>query len=181
MWVSNIEIEVKVLEKKHSDFENKLFELWAKKIFDWVLTAVFVWNSDWKEVRIRDSWNEVIIEHKIPLKIEWIWKAMKELWLKAETSDEAVEFFKAIWFEIIRKTIKNRVSYLIEWKKWNSNIQFDFDTYSDLDWISIPEFLEMESDNNDIIYKYAEKLWIEKNELLDWGAKKLTNYYKNIK
>jgi adenylate cyclase class IV len=104
---------------------------------------------------------------------------MKELWLKADDLDKAVEFFENIWFKKIRKNIKKRVSYLIKWVNWASDIQFDFDKYLDLDWKEIPEFLELESDNIDIIYEYAEKLWIKKDELLDWNAKKLSEYYWN--
>ena len=179
MESSNIEIEVKVLEKNHKDFENKLFDLWAKKIFDWVLTAIFVKNEIWKEVRIRDSWNDVIIEHKIPLETDLWGKVMRELGLEAKSIEEAVDFFEAVWFNVIRKNIKRRVSYLISWNEWSSDIQFDFDKYTYLDWKEIPEFLEIESDNIEAIYEYANKLWIDKKDLLNWNARELSEYYNS--
>lgn len=178
MGLNNIETEFKVLWIGHKDIEQSLFDLGAKKIFEGVLTAIFYWSTidgNYKEIRVRWNWEIIDVEYKEPILWQWNWKVMKEIWFKANSIDEVSAFFESIWFKKIRKSIKQRVSYIIY--NDDKTIQFDFDKYSDLDWMEIEEFLEIEWDEN-LIYEYAWKLWISDDRLLNWSAKELSAYYK---
>ncbi len=182
MWASNIETEFKVLWVWHKEIEQNLFELWAKKIFDWVLTAIFYGQNTiidgqekYIEIRVRSDWDIVIVENKKQIFWNGNWKVMQEAWFETKSMDDVCKFFESIWFNKIRQSIKQRVSYLIN--NNNESIQFDFDKYSDLDWMETDEFLEIEW-NEELIYEYAKKLGISEYRLLNWWAKELSDYYK---
>ena len=54
--------------------------------------------------------------------------------------------------------------------------RFDFDRYSG-DYGYIPEFLEIEAKNIDLIYKYAELLGFKAKDCLPWSTTDLVKHY----
>ena len=75
---------------------------------------------------------------------------------------------------IIDKTQKHRVSYSLE------GAQFDFDSYiGGLEYI--PEFLEIEAKNTDLIYKYAALLGFKEKDCLPWSTTELIKHYSSKK
>lgn len=173
----SLELEGKILEVSEEQLLPKLEVLGAVEIFRWKLTAVWMQDpNSLKKVRIRDEdSNGTIIEQKIePEKIEWI-KKCKEIPMKVDNFEEAITFFKHLWYEIISKSIKTRVSYLLNKEK---EIKVEFDKYLLLDGRDdIPEFLEIEAKTIEDIYATAQKLWFQKTDIKDWWAKELLNHY----
>lgn len=78
-------------------------------------------------------------------------------------------------FIVISKSIKTRVSYLLNKQK---EIKVEFDKYLLLDERDdIPEFLEIEAKTIEDIYATAQKLWFQKTDIKDWWVTELLNYY----
>ena len=174
-----IENESKILEISADEYRDKIFE-----VFPWVMekpeiemTAVWIENKEkWHRVRIRLEWDEVVIEEKIKLegnnsKI----KSNKEIphKNKSDTFDGEIESWKLEWYEEISRSIKTRISFVLD--NW---VKIEFDKYSDLGWIEIPEFAEIEWPNYETIIDTAEKIGISEDKLLNWSTQELIEFYK---
>ena len=169
----------KILERSAEQYREKIFE-----IFPWVvekpeikMVAVWVENKEkWHKVRIRLEWNEVVIEEKIKLedsnpKI----KSNKEIKYKnkSETFDGEIKAWGLEWYEEISRNIKTGISFVLE--NW---VKIEFDKYSDLSWIEIPEFAEIEWPDYENIVDTAKTMWISEDKLLNWSTMELYDYYK---
>jgi hypothetical protein len=182
-----IEVESKILEVWHKDYESKILELWWKMVFNWIMDAIWLESENWKKVRIRKEWDKNWDKVKVEFKNrENSWeesedkgqfKVSKEDWFFAKNFDKEIEIYKTIWYKEISRSIKRRVSYLIEENETFWEIKLEFDKYSDLDWMVIPELLELEWDRETIV-KVAKILWFNKNDLLNWDAWDLVKYYR---
>ena len=179
---NNIEVEAKILNVSHKDIEEDILKLWWKKIFDWELDAVWMQDPDIEErkVRVRKEWDKVMTEYKEKIDNEWWFKESIEIWYSPDHHDNQIKVFEKLWLEQANRSIKNRVSYLLENDKELWTVQFDFDKYSDLDWMEIPELMEIEASSWDIIIKVAKVLWFKEEDLKNWNARELAEYYKNI-
>jgi len=141
------------------------------------MTAVWVENKEkWHRVRIRLEWDEVVVEEKIKLensnpKI----KSNKEITHKnkAESFDDEIKAWGLDWYEEISRNIKTRISFVLE-----NGVKIEFDKYSDLYWIKIPEFAEIEWPSYESIVNIANKIWIWEDKLLNWSTIELYDYYK---
>jgi len=171
------EIESKILEVNHNDLEHKIFALWWKKVFDWILEGIWLENINWKKVRVRKEGTETITEYKEKIINASLAKEAEETWYKASDFENQIKVFEKLWFKQISRSVKIRVSYLINID--NEDIKLDFDDYSDLDWMKIPELLEIEAYSYETILKVAIILWFSKEDLKSWDARKLLEYYKN--
>ena len=69
---------------------------------------------------------------------------------------------------------KHRVSYILD------GARFDFDCYSG-SYGYIPEFLEIEAKNIDLIYKYALLLGFKEKDCLPWSTTELIKHYSSKK
>lgn len=173
----SLELEGKILEVSEEQLLPKLEVLWAVEIFHWKLTAVWMQDmNSGKKVRIRDEdsmWT--IIEQKLEAeKIDGI-KKCREIPMKVENYQEAINFFEHLWFQVISKSIKTRVSYLLDKEK---EIKVEFDKYLLLNGREdIPEFLEIEAKSIENIYATAQKLWFQKTDIKDWWVTELLNHY----
>lgn len=176
---NNIEVEVKILEVSRADLEKKIKVIGWEKIFEWELDARWFKNVNWKKVRVRKEWNKCVTEYK-----EKIWnsdfKEMLEIGITSDNFDNQIMIFEKLWFKQISKSIKTRVSYLLKINDIFWNIRFDFDKYSDLDWMKIPELLEIEASSWEVIKQIAKVIWFNSWDLKNWDARKLSEYYKNL-
>lgn len=173
----NIEVESKILEVSHVDLEPIILKLWWKKIFDLEFLATWMINVNWKKVRIRKEGAKVVVEYKEKIWNNKAFKINKEISCSVEDFKAQISIFKEIWLKVISESTKRRVSYLLEsnelWK-----VKLEFDEYSDLDGMRIPELLEIEAESWEVILKVAEILWFSGNDLKDWSAEELSKYYK---
>ena len=157
-----------------------------------------------RSLRIRTKtdenwWKKVYytIKRKSPEK-EW----KKEKWTVVSLDEKKVEprecfeneyeifepeffewFLEDIWLRISRSKKKKRRAFSIEfefehkWKKETVHAKLDIDDYEN--WI--PEFLEIECDNEDAIPYIIRKLWIpESATILTCWSRWLFKYYKKL-
>lgn len=169
------EIEVKILGAKHKELEEKLFSLGAKKIFDGELYAEFFDNGfnirDAKECfRLRKEGEKVVITHKKKSDRSSGAKVREETEIIVSDFDKAKELILALGFKVFETLRKRRVSY----KK--GNIKFEFDKYQD-QYSHVPEFMEIEGDNEEDIFRYAEILGFTREDCKDWSGKHLVKIY----
>ena len=176
---------------EEEEFESKILEISADNYRDiivnilwWVeknkvsMTAVWMKNKiTWHKIRIREEWNNVVIEEK--RKIETVEKNIK--WAteikhknKWKTFIEEVILWETDWYIQLNKSVKTRISFILE--NW---VKIEFDKYSDLDWMEIPEFAEIESTKYEEILETAKLLWFNENALKNWNAWELASYYKD--
>lgn len=174
---NNIEVEAKILDVSHKDLETEILELWGEKIFDWELDAIWFQNLEWIRVRVRKEWEKIMTEYKKLIWDDEKFKKSLEVWYETDNLEKQIDFFEALWYKQISRSIKRRVSYLIENNDNFWKVQLDFDEYSDLDWMQIPELLEIEAWSWEIILNVAEILWFTEKDLKNWNSRKLSEYY----
>jgi predicted adenylyl cyclase CyaB len=173
------EIEVKILEVNRPKIEKTLHDLGATKIFDDDIETLFF---DFKEGTIIKQKN-VLRLRKMQDKIELTYKKV-HLTQTAKTAEEysvevssleiTKEILENLGLSVIDGTKKHRVSYTLY------DARFDFDQYLG-DYGFIPEFLEIESPNTDLIYKYAELLGFKAKDCLPWSTTELIKHYSTRK
>ena len=73
--------------------------------------------------------------------------------------------------------MKRRVSYVLNYDHPTDWARLDFDTYSDLMGKAIPEFLEIESSNETIVFDMVQALGFQKSDCRNFGPKDLFRYY----
>jgi len=179
IWEKNKEVESKILDIDRVSIEKKIIDLWWKKVFEWILDATWFENINWEKVRVRKEGNKVVTEYKKKIETSNNAKECIEIWYSPDNYDSQIEVFKSLWLIEISRSIKTRVSYLLENFDDNLDVRFDFDKYSDLWWIEIPELLEIEASSYDVILKITDLLWYKESDLNDWWAWDLLKYYKN--
>ena len=70
--------------------------------------------------------------------------------------------------------LKHRISYKL------GNIRFDIDRYMEK-YSFVPEFMEIEAENTDLIVKYAELLGFKPEDCLPWSTYDIVKYYSSKK
>lgn len=173
------EIEVKILEVNRPKIEKTLYDLGATKIFDDDIETLFF---DFKEGTIIKQKN-VLRLRKMQDKTELTYKKV-HLTQTAKTAEEysvevsnleiTKEILENLGLSVIDGTKKHRVSYTLD------DARFDFDQYLG-DYGFIPEFLEIEAPNTDLIYKYAELLGFKAKDCLPWSTTELIKHYSTRK
>lgn len=73
--------------------------------------------------------------------------------------------------------MKRRVSHVLNYDHPTDWARLDFDTYSDLMGKSIPEFLEIESSNEAIVFELAQAFGFQKSDCRSYGPKDLFKHY----
>lgn len=173
------ELEVKILDVDREKLLPRIFELWGRLDFEKEFTAIWMLCGETnKKVRIRLEWDKVAVEQKIKIdNPSSSFKEAEEIGYIVNNFEEQILFFETLWFKQISKSVKIRISYALEnedfWK-----IKIEFDKYSDLDWISIPELLEIEGESEEKILKIAKELGFSENDLKNYWATKLLEIYK---
>ena len=157
--------------------EKTLNNLGAKKVFDGDIETLFF---DFKKGTIIKKKN-VLRLRKEEDTIELTYK--KVLFSsKAKTAEEysvsvsSLEITKKILenlgLSVIESIEKHRVSYKLD------DARFDFDRYSG-SYGFIPEFLEIEAKNTDLIYKYSALLGFKEKDCLPWSTEELIRHYSS--
>jgi predicted adenylyl cyclase CyaB len=171
------EIEVKILEVNRANVEKTLANLGAEKVFDGDIETMLF---DFKEGTIIKQKN-VLRLRKEQNKIELTYKKV-HFTSKAKTAEEysvgvsSLEIMEKILENlglfVIESLQKHRVSYTLD------RARFDFDRYSG-NYGFIPEFLEIEAENSDLIYKYAAVLGFKEKDCLPWSTTELIRHYSS--
>lgn len=178
---NSVEVEAKILDVSHEQLAGKIKEIGGRKIFDGKLDARWYENVNGERVRVRIENEQTKVEYKKQIQTgdENI-KQMQEFGYIVYNAEAQIQVLEALGLKEINRSVKNRVSYIIEWNDALAWVQLDFDKYSDLDGMDIPEFLEIEWPSNDVIFNVAEMLWFGVNDLRNFNAAELADYYKKI-
>ena len=169
------EIEAKILEINRPKIEKILTDLGAQKIFDGDIQTFFF---DFKDntiinakdvLRLRKEQNQVKLTYK-KVNITQTAKVAEEYSVEISNFNTMKKILENLGLSIIEKMEKHRVSYKFE------QARFDIDCYSG-DYGYIPEFLEIEAENNDSIHKYAELLGFKAADCLPWSTQELIKHY----
>lgn len=153
------EIEVKFLEIDTVQIENKLKELGAKKVFDFLYKRrVFDFpnmsleaNNSW--LRLRDEGDKVTLTYKRRFGVgENKLKdgGMYEVEINVNDFDGTANLLKSIGMKEKFYEENNRIKYVID------NVEFCIDT-----WPLIPTYLEIEGKNWAVVEKYSKKLGLD--------------------
>jgi adenylate cyclase, class 2 len=171
------EIEVKILEVNRAKVEKTLTNLGAKKVFDGAIKTLFF---DFKKGTIFRQKN-VLRLRKEQDKIELTYKKV-HFTSKSKTAEEysvgvssletTEKILENLGLSVIESMHKHRVSYKLD------DARFDFDLYSGK-YGFIPEFLEIEAENIDLIYKYVAMLGLKVKDCLPWSTAELIRHYSS--
>ncbi len=181
--ISNIplEKEVKVLEIDPQKIIEKLENLWFEKVFEWYIKDLYydtpdkAYDKNEKKIRIRQKWEKFIVTFKEDIQDSNI-KKSKEVefpipWGNQEIFEWIFNDFLGLNLQPFRKKEKYRISY----QKTLPNgdiIHIDIDKYKD-----IPRLLEIEANNEKLIYEYIKKLQLDRNPIKTFWSRWLFQYY----
>src|SRR5665647_715273 len=169
------EVEVKILEVNRAKVEKTLANLGAKKVFDGEIETLFF---DFKKgtiikqknvLRLRKEQDKIELTFK---KVHFTSKAKtaKEYSVGVSSLEIMEKILENLGLSVIESMKKHRVSYTLD------GARFDFDRYSGRCGF-IPEFLEIEAENSDLIYKYAVLLGFKEKDCLPWSTTELIGHY----
>ncbi len=167
------EMELKFLEIKRKEIERKIKKLGGKKVFSGKIIAYYY---DFPEMplkkagyvirlRTEDKKGKLTIKKKIKSKTT---KANIENDYQIENFQEARKIMKKAGLMEIKVPEKTRTSYRL------GKAKFEFDKYTGL-----PEFLEIETNNEKEMEKAIKKLGLKKGK--KWNVFRLLEHYKKRK
>jgi predicted adenylyl cyclase CyaB len=173
------EVEVKILEVKRKNIEETLGRLGAKKVFDGDIQTLFFDFKDGKIIKAKDVLRLRKEENKIELtykkvRFDKAAKNAEEYSVEVSDLDVTQKILLNLGLCIIDDMLKHRVSYKLD------SARFDMDIYLGK-YDFIPEFLEIEAENVEDIYKYADLLGYKPKDCLPWSTKELVEYYSKKK
>lgn len=178
------EIEKKILRVDREGLWKKLISFWAKETYRWnIEDNRFDFDSNelkdsWLMLRLRnlDNWVNIVTLKKRK-DVDLLKKtASKDLELEGVVySDEVndlLEHIHSLWLKVLedKNYKKFRVTYELDW------VHFDFDEYELLDYV----LLEIESEKEEDIDFWIEKLWITHLETVNYWFRKLKQRETNI-
>ncbi len=171
------EIEVKILEVNRANVEKNLANLGAKRIFDGNIETLFF---GFKKSTIVKQKN-VLRLRKVQDKTELTYKKVhftstskiaEEYSVDVSSLEIMEKILENLGLSVIESMQKYRVSYTL------NGARFDFDRYSG-SYGFIPEFLEIEAENIEVIYKYAGLLGFKERDCLPWSTTELIGHYSS--
>jgi len=178
------ETEVKILEINREKIEQTLANLGAKKIFDSDIQTSFLDFKDHRIIKAKD----VLRLRKEKDKSELTYKKVRFTEAVKNAQEYTVEvsnletmkmILEKLGLSVTESMERHRVSYTL------NGIRFDIDRYFGV-YAYIPEFMEIEAKNTDLIHKYAELLGFREEDCLPWSTTELIQHYsrkkgKNVK
>jgi len=171
------EVELKILEINRPEIEKKLIELGAKKVFDDIIDALIIDFEDNKIsnnkslLRLRKEGNLNVLTFKSDCKDYETIRSSNELEVTFSEFETMKLIFEKLGFKISDKLKKHRISYKL------GNVKFEFDNYLD-EYDYVPEFLEIESNNEKDVYKHVELLGFSKEDCSSYNGLQVIKYYK---
>ena len=169
------ETEVKILEIDRKKIEGNLADLGAKKIFDGEIQTVFFDFKDGSIVKAKNVLRLRQEQGKIELTFKKVYsnqmaKQAEELTVEVSNLESLKTILENIGLKATESMQKHRVSYRLD------GVRFDIDKYSGA-YACIPEFMEIEAGNTDLVTKYALKLGFKPEECLPWSTNDLIQHY----
>jgi adenylate cyclase class 2 len=169
------EIEVKILEINGKELEKKLISIGAKKISQKEIETLFFDSKDYSLkkanslVRLRKEKDRSTLTFKKLVDTKKA-KIAKEYEVIISDPEKMKNILESLGLSLHAQMKKTRTSYVL------NDVKFEFDKYLD-EYDYIPEFLEIEAKNIDILYKHAKLLGFTNEECKPWSTLDLINYY----
>ena len=169
------ETEVKILEINRQKIEESLAKLQAKKTFEGTIQTLFLDFKDGTIVkqgnllRLRKDTKKTELTFKKVTHTQTV-KIAEEYSVEVSNIETIVQILQNLGLTITGSMEKHRISYKLD------NAQFDIDKYTG-NYSFIPEFLEIEAENVDRIYDYAQLLGFKHKDCLPWSTEDLIQHY----
>ena len=169
------ELEVKILEVNRIKIGETLAGLGAKKVFDGDIETSFF---DFKDstiikaknvLRLRKEQNKTELTYK-KVHVTQKAKVAEEYSVEVSNLETMKKILENLGLSIIESMQKHRVSYTLD------HVRFDIDRYFG-GYGYIPELLEIEAENIDLIHKYAALLGFKAKDCLPWSTNELIRHY----
>jgi adenylate cyclase class 2 len=173
------EIEVKILEIDRKEIEEALTFLGAEKILDSDIQTIFFDFQDGKllnakdVLRLRKENNNVELTYK-RVHITQTAKEAEEYSVEVSSIAEMQKILENLGLHETENMLKHRISYKLV------NVRFDIDRYLE-SYNFIPEFMEIEAENTELIDHYAELLGFKPKDCLPWSTNDIVQYYSSKK
>ncbi len=169
------EIEAKILQINKEKIEAALASLGATKVFDGEIQTFFFDFKDSSIVkaknvlRLRKEQDKTELSFK-KIKITQTAKVAEEYSVEVSDLEMTEKILESLGLQVTENMQKLRVSYLLD------NGRFDIDRYLDK-YAFIPEFLEIEAENESAIHIFAGLLGFKPEDCLPWSTNELISYY----
>jgi adenylate cyclase class 2 len=173
------ELEVKILEVNRESVVEDLISLGAEKIFDGDILTLFFDFKDGAIVKARDvlrlrqEKDRTELTYK-KVRVTESAKVAEEYSVEVSSLDAMKEILENLGLSVTGSMQKHRISYTID------HVRFDFDHYKE-SYNYIPEFLEIEAENTQVIHKYAGLLGFKAEDCLPWSTNDLIRHYSSRK
>ena len=169
------ETEVKILEVNRQKIERTLRSLDAKKVFDGEVETLLFDFPDGIIIKQKNVLRLRKMQDKTELTFKKICitetaKTAEEYSVEVSNLETMEKILENLGLSIIDRTKKHRVSYTLD------DARFDFDRYLGT-YDYIPEFLEIEAKNADLIHKYAALIGFKTKDCLPWSTTDLIKHY----
>ena len=169
------EIEVKILEVNRKELEKKVISIGAKKISQKEIETLFFDSRDnsFKKanslLRLRKEKHRSTLTFKKLIDNDKA-KVAQEYEVTVSDLESMKNILESLGLSVHAQMSKLRTSYVL------NNVKFEFDKYLD-EYDYIPEFLEIEANSIDTLYKYAKLLGFNIEECKPWSTLDLIKYY----
>ncbi|MCW4005768.1 MAG: class IV adenylate cyclase [Candidatus Bathyarchaeota archaeon] len=169
------EVEAKILGIDRGKVEAQLIALGASRVFDDVMEAFFYDFADSSIIkagnvlRVRREGREVVLTYKV-VSATGEAKVAQEHAVVVSDLAAVQRILEALGLVLVESMQKHRVSYKLK------DARFDIDKYTGK-YSYIPEFMEIEAENPQVIHRYAEKLGFKTQDCLPWSTVQVIDYY----
>ncbi|MGD0450341.1 MAG: class IV adenylate cyclase [Candidatus Bathyarchaeia archaeon] len=173
------EIEVKILDIDRKEVEERLTSLGAKKILDSDIQTIFFDFQDGKIIKAKDVLRLRREDNKVELTYKKVHttqtaKEAEEYSVDVSNIEEMRKILENLGLHETENMLKHRISYKLD------NARFDMDHYLEA-YSFIPEFMEIEAENTELIDHYAELLGFKPKDCLPWSTYDIIQYYSSKK
>ena len=173
------EIEVKILEIDRKKVGEILTSLGAQKILESDIQTIFFDFRDNKIVKAKDVLRLRKEDNKIELTYKKVHatqtaKEAEEYSVDVSSIEEMRKILENLGLNETENMFKHRISYKLD------NVRFDIDHYLEA-YSFIPEFMEIEAENTELIDHYAKVLGFKPKDCLPWSTQDVVKYYSSKK
>jgi predicted adenylyl cyclase CyaB len=173
------ELEIKILEVQRDRIKTILANLGAKKVFEGEIETVFFDFRDGAIIKAKNVLRLRKEKDKTGLTLKTVHgnqevKTADEYTVEVSSLETMKKILEFLGLSVIEEMRKHRVSYDLE------QAHVDIDQYLG-NFAYIPEFLEIEAENIELIHKYAEALGYKAKDCLPWSTSDLINFYSSKK
>ena len=169
------EIEIKILEISRRSVEARLKEMAARLVFDDEIDALlFDFPGGRIEaarnlLRLRREGKRAMLTFKGYLP-DAVAKVRQEFETEVSDFETARTILECLGLSVVRRVTKHRTTYELP------GVRFAFDRHSG-DLVYIPEFLEIEGDDHEILERHVRLLGFDPADCRPWGLPELIAHY----